>query len=295
VHARPQSLRKSWTSRFGGQLAIAAVMVLTVSITMVLVNEQPELAPPPVQKALAPRAVAPAAQKELRAAEPGPAPALEKRRSDAPGMSQGRIATDSLKRAAPAAPASVQQTQEISAPTVSGSLAARREPMPFSADAGTASEAKLEAPAQRAPAKDLADRAAMQIAPMTTAVMPAPVAPAAAPPAPAAMANAAPAKTVMAFPASPAASNAPAEAERSRADAITEQPQAFARKKQDSANLLGLTEKAAGSITEAPAQWLKRIIDLRKEGKTKEADEELAKFRKRYPDYPLPAELKSEH
>ncbi len=41
-----------------------------------------------------------------------------------------------------------------------------------------------------------------------------------------------------------------------------------------------------------PQEWLKRIQALRKEGKMREADEEFAKFRKRYPDHPLPAEEK---
>ncbi|MDX2219747.1 MAG: hypothetical protein SF172_12055 [Burkholderiales bacterium] len=41
-----------------------------------------------------------------------------------------------------------------------------------------------------------------------------------------------------------------------------------------------------------PELWLKRIQLLKSEGKLKEAEEELVKFRKRYPDYPLPEELK---
>lgn len=108
------------------------------------------------------------------------------------------------------------------------------------------------------------------------------------------MESAAPAKSMMAAPAAPAALNAPAETERSRADAIAEQPQAFARKKQDASNVPELAEKPAGALVESPARWLKRIVELRREGKTKEAEEELARFRKRYPDYRLPAELKSE-
>lgn len=93
----------------------------------------------------------------------------------------------------------------------------------------------------------------------------------------------------------PAALNAPAEAERSRADAIAAQPQAFARKKQDAANVHEMADKSAGALAESPTQWLKRIVELRKEGKTKQSEEELARFRKRYPDYRLPAELKSDH
>jgi resuscitation-promoting factor RpfA len=310
VNARPQSLRKSWYSRFSGQLAIAAVMVLTVSITMVLVNEQPELAPPPVQKALAPRATAPTAQEETRMAEPYPAPALEKRRNDAPKLSQGRLASDALQRVAPAAPSIVQQAPETPAPAAAGSIAVRREPMPFAADSATQSEAKREAAAP--PAKDLADLPSAQMAPRITAPIPAPAAarpaapamtsaapapmpaPAAARPAPSAIEGGATAKSMMAAPAASANLNAPAEAERSRSGATAAQAPAFARKKQDAANVQEMAEKPADALAQSPDQWLKRIVELRKEGKTKEAEEELAKFRKRYPDYPLPAELKSD-
>ena len=99
---------------------------------------------------------------------------------------------------------------------------------------------------------------------------------------------------MMAAPAAPATLNAPAEAGRSRADAVAAQPLAFARKKQNAANVNEMEEKPAGALAESPAQWLKRILELRKEGKTKEAEEELTRFRKRYPDYRLPAELKSD-
>jgi hypothetical protein len=45
---------------------------------------------------------------------------------------------------------------------------------------------------------------------------------------------------------------------------------------------------AVGKITAAPQtpeQWLERIARLRDAGKAREADESLAEFRKRYPDY----------
>jgi hypothetical protein len=41
-----------------------------------------------------------------------------------------------------------------------------------------------------------------------------------------------------------------------------------------------------------PGKWLERIEALRKEGKLDEAAKSLAEFRKRYPDYVLPAHLK---
>ena len=42
-----------------------------------------------------------------------------------------------------------------------------------------------------------------------------------------------------------------------------------------------------------PKAWLDRIAELRRQGKLQEAEENLKAFRERYPDYPLPAELKN--
>ncbi len=42
----------------------------------------------------------------------------------------------------------------------------------------------------------------------------------------------------------------------------------------------------------APEAWLARIAELRKEGRKHEADESLAEFRKRYPDYKIPEALR---
>jgi len=39
---------------------------------------------------------------------------------------------------------------------------------------------------------------------------------------------------------------------------------------------------------QAPEAWLARIAELRKAGRQREADESLAEFRKRYPDYKIP-------
>jgi hypothetical protein len=41
--------------------------------------------------------------------------------------------------------------------------------------------------------------------------------------------------------------------------------------------------------TESPEAWLARIESLRMQGRLKEADDSLADFRKRYPDYPVPS------
>jgi hypothetical protein len=42
----------------------------------------------------------------------------------------------------------------------------------------------------------------------------------------------------------------------------------------------------------APQAWIDDIRKLMKEGKSEEAGEEIAKFKKRYPDYVLPDDLR---
>ena len=41
-------------------------------------------------------------------------------------------------------------------------------------------------------------------------------------------------------------------------------------------------------MARTPEHWLERIAQLRKKGRSEEADKELAEFRKRYPDYAIP-------
>jgi hypothetical protein len=51
---------------------------------------------------------------------------------------------------------------------------------------------------------------------------------------------------------------------------------------------------AAANLAESaltPDAWLKRIAELRKQGREREAQESLAEFKKRYPDYKIPEAL----
>jgi hypothetical protein len=53
---------------------------------------------------------------------------------------------------------------------------------------------------------------------------------------------------------------------------------------------------AVGKIArapETPEQWLERIAKLRDAGRAREADESLAEFRKRYPDYRIPEKMRA--
>jgi type IV secretory pathway VirB10-like protein len=46
---------------------------------------------------------------------------------------------------------------------------------------------------------------------------------------------------------------------------------------------------SAAKLEESPEAWLARIASLRQRGLSKEAEDSLAEFKRRYPDYPLPA------
>jgi hypothetical protein len=53
---------------------------------------------------------------------------------------------------------------------------------------------------------------------------------------------------------------------------------------------------AVGKISaapETPEQWLERIARLREAGKARAADQSLAEFRKRYPDYRVPEAMRA--
>jgi len=78
-------------------------------------------------------------------------------------------------------------------------------------------------------------------------------------------------------PASPVAAPAPAPAE------ATPAPRAVA----------GAVMGSAAGVAETPAHWLERIAKLREAGLQKEADEALAEFRRRNPDYEIPKEMRA--
>ena len=50
--------------------------------------------------------------------------------------------------------------------------------------------------------------------------------------------------------------------------------------------------QAANAVERSPQTWLEDIRKIMAEGKSEETGRELAEFRKRYPDYPLPEDLR---
>jgi hypothetical protein len=55
----------------------------------------------------------------------------------------------------------------------------------------------------------------------------------------------------------------------------------------------GVAVGRIAAAPEPPAQWLERIAKLREAGKAREADESLAEFRQRYPDYRIPEAMRT--
>lgn len=105
------------------------------------------------------------------------------------------------------------------------------------------------------------------------------------------------------------AAGAKASSEVAAADAVAEsRARSDIAAKPGSRALEAPAPTAAGGIAQAPMRsevaaklakieltpeaWLARIAELRKEGRRREADESLAEFRKRYPDYRIPEPLR---
>lgn len=92
----------------------------------------------------------------------------------------------------------------------------------------------------------------------------------------------------VASPAERPAASTPADAARPKEEAKHEQPRPD---KASEADQLAPTRAVAPEDL-SPQEWLKRIVELRKQGKLSEAQSSLAEFRRRYPDYPVETILK---
>jgi hypothetical protein len=76
---------------------------------------------------------------------------------------------------------------------------------------------------------------------------------------------------------------------------VAEQKSTLADSAQGQHASAALRKEAAPSFaapTDAPEEWVKKIEDLLRNGKTAQAREQLAEFRKRYPDFRLPETLR---
>ncbi len=274
VKSQPHPVGKSWIARYSAPLSAAALVMLTVSIGFVAMEERPELAPARLTEGVRPGVTTPAAAAmgapETAAPEVvqspvgvpmAPTPEKKAMRERSAYAAQERLTspkTDSAQRpneVAVAAPVAVGKTT----PT-------------FVADPAPVADTRREKRAENAElSKQEMSPEKQAIGSITGAGLSA--------------RNDAPRPAQkVAAPASAAAMIAPSVTSRSAAT-----PQAYAPPAPP-APLASMADTA----DEPPEKWLKRILELKQVGKTRESDEELAKFRKRYPDYVLPEALKAQ-
>ena len=312
VKSQPHAIGKSWISRWSAPISAAAMVVLAVSVGFIAIEEQPELAPAPLKAAIKPKTPPPAAAPV--AAEPDAAaatgarsspptasvtekktrldrqstsprdqiaestkPELELRRFEAGEAANGAMLakerSDAVAFNSPAIASSSTAAPAAASPTPAKSVA--KDTQSFVSDTPPANVATP----QEGVGRNSVDTAKREVA-QDKPVMPKLASPGGAlrndgndVPLPAARKLQAAAAPAAAPPAPVIASGA---AIASSVSGAVSRPQQ------------GLTD----NLSEAPDAWMKRILELKQQGKTREFEEELAKFRKRYPNFVLPEELK---
>ena len=239
--APPKVATASWIERWKVPFALAATVVLTTTVTLLVRDEEDGRLSVPESK---PELVAKSAPAPRPAdAAPAPVPAIvaerDARQLETQGTTAARNETLAAKKEAPA-PDSAQ-------PAGSGAAEQNAPAVARSADELRSEPVKAQASPERSRVEtEVASSAAR------------PAAPAAAAP--------------RAMTAAPAPAPAPAPA------------QSFGAKRANGAE---------GAGTRTPEKWLAEIRKLKQEGKAAEAEASLVEFRKRYPQYQLPDDLKT--
>ena len=285
VKSQPHVTSKSWVARWSAPLSAAALVVLAVSVGL-NVNDEPqrlESSAPPGE------VVAPTATPiDSQVVPPAPTVAPNAMKAESPAL-------------AAAPPVSARRPAEKNSSVQPQNAAPRdqlaQSPMaPERKEMGSASAGKIVSDSRR-------DAVAPERSPAVAA--PSPASPAAS----IAVAREIP-KDAKAFVADPAADVA---IQRARTAVAAESAKGEAPKDKQWAAPLASSGSAARSDTPVVAQrsapvvaapamadkaiesaetWMKRILELKRQDRTREFNDELAKFRKRYPDFVLPEELK---
>lgn len=308
VKSQPHATGKSWSSRWSTPLSAAALVVLSVSVGFLAIDERPELAPAPLKQAVgaksaasplapamplnAPESAAAAAATAPRLSQPAPAtekkarvdrqnesprdqladsakPDLERRRNEADGAALATVLPkDERDAVAVNAPSAAGSIASASAPAATPKSVAK-ESQAFASDPPAAGAAPRQG--NVVAATETTKREVAQDNQVTRQLDYAGVtARGDAPPA---------ARKSQATVPAPAAALAPTIASRT---AISPPLHAAAPTAQSPAN----------NADEPAEVWMKRILELKQQGKTREFEEELAKFRKRFPDFRLPEALR---
>ena len=261
VEARPAPLvAPTGRRRWFVPVAAAAVIVLSAVVTLNVQREQPDIESTPQY---APPA---AARKDEAAPIPPRAEMKEERQRPQPKEAEApRDQVEALRKPEP--PQRARQ-KPPAPPAGEPQLAAK-----------AATESKPQANGER----------------FTPDPAPAATAPAAPPPAPVP----APAQAPQMRPAAPAIQSAPRMEDSSGSASGTAPPAAEERRalgglrdqpRTDSSSTLAKREVQA----ESPEKMLERIGVLRREGRSKEADDLYAEFKRRYPDYRIPDALREQ-
>jgi hypothetical protein len=252
VGARPLPRGRSLLHRWATPVSIAAVVVLTVSIGLLSVDEKPEMVPQPMRELSRP---SPESVKEIpRDANDRPKTVMPAERTEStPAATAAGELVDKPKQ-----PAVRDETLPL--------LENKRNAAPVAPAAGPVAPKRqrdYDIKTQAPPSADAIDQ--NQVAGRR--------APATEPP------------------------SAPAHTEQGLEKFETQRkPDARGVAPESTESRALLRPKAAAVPTdhvEAAEDWMKRIVDLHRDGKTEEARAELEKFQRRYPDYPLPAELRA--
>jgi hypothetical protein len=262
--------------RWAPSFAVAATVVLTSAIVLKAYREQPAVVEPPVsEKAVEMRAKQPAPESKAMEAKPVQPPAAEAQAVTTPpqGFSSTMDAAEAARLERAQRDMNLKDVQPTGAPPLARPASAAKAPPALKKETAEPPPAAnlerradspqtLNAPvsvfgaAPPAPARAQAARAAVA-KPAQTATQNPQSAPQAAPPAEAAPAPAAEGDTLS----------------KSAVGALTVAP-------------------AAKTAERSPQTWLEDIRKLVKEGRLQEADAEMVRFKKRYPDYVLPEDLR---
>lgn len=290
VGARPRHAGSSFIRSWRVPLSIAAVIVVSVSLVTLMREEAPEVAQPP-------RAESPTdAERKPAAADRGAAtvsntlvPDEQRSKSiglkspkqtSAPGIGIRGNTVSPEPAAQPRKEKAAVDRVETDAPSAPSPLAKRATPEAFPS-AADMRDNKVTAPAEpsrRSAKEDV--RRDVAAAPSESRQRPQASAP-----------------IVAAVPAAGSASEAKAQfrSEAANADSAARESSpmpAPAAKPQSLSSVPPMTGSIQAYVNLPPEKWLERIEELRKLGRLEEAKTNLAEFKKRYPDYPLPASLK---
>jgi hypothetical protein len=281
--AGPRSLRAPFATRWRVPLSIAAVVVVSATVTLMVADRSEHL---PGTRSDDMQAAAPAAE---------------------PSVAQSEETADEARDLAPAAGSREAPPAAASPPTSTPDERRRRD-----LDARMAQEAQPPAQAAQrephrsaapvpppSPQAEMAEKDATGDAPASPAAQ---MGDSASAPQPRAATDSA-GKVLEAQKAAPPAA-APAEAEGfgTAEPPPPSVPAAGARAKRESSERLErpgsadtLSHAAEDAARNDPQRWIERIRALRRAGKSAEAEESLRDFRRQHPAYPLPADLQPLH